>query len=530
MCVFSKNKIFIALALLAVLTVSCKKESPVKPVLKGITVKVSEVVLDESAEIPFSVRDAGASFNSDVNSSECQLSLYFVSGDEEPFYLSNIIKGELEGDYIAVISSDGKKDFVEEVKLELSVANGTILSDAVTVKSTIASSYTVYTGLPIVYINTKGGAPINSKEDWVTATISISGLGEYSDLAETPISIKGRGNTTWTWPKKPYNFKFESKTEVLGLPKHKRWVLLANFMDRTLMRNALAFHLSELTSLSWTPKNRYCELILNGRHMGNYLLTEQIRADKNRVDIDEDHPLSFLFESDFHYDNEWQWREYFGSSWQGSGNIPFSVKFPDDDELTQEGFDAAKSYIHNILTVLYGSGFDDPTSGYRAHMDMDSFVDFWIVYELMGNHELNNPGSIYSYVDSGGKWTAGPVWDFDWGGLSYSTSPQAKTGLVCWDAVWYARLNDDPWFRSKLSARWNELLPLFRQQTQFIDDLKLKLTKSAALNFAMWNPAEDASQNGGRIINGDENMSFSDAVDRLRKIYTERLDVISSHL
>jgi hypothetical protein len=73
-------------------------------------------------------------------------------------------------------------------------------------------------------------------------------------------------------------------------------------------------------------------------------------------------------------------------------------------------------------------------------------------------------------------------------------------------------------------------LPLFRQQTQFIDDLKLKLTKSAALNFAMWNPAEDASQNGGRIINGDENMSFSDAVDRLRKIYTERLDVISSHL
>ena len=114
----------------------------------------------------------------------------------------------------------------------------------------------------------------------MTATISISGLDEYSDLRETPISIRGRGNTTWTWPKKPYTFKFESRTEVLGMPKHKRWILLANFMDRTLMRNALAFHLSELTSLSWTPKNRYCELILNGKHMGNYLLTEQIRVDK----------------------------------------------------------------------------------------------------------------------------------------------------------------------------------------------------------------------------------------------------------
>ena len=120
----------------------------------------------------------------------------------------------------------------------------------------------------------------------------------------------------------------------------------------------------------------------------------------------------------------------------------------------------------------------------------------------------------------------GPVY-FDWG--THLLAPQ-KTGLVCWDAVWYARLNDDPWFRSKLSARWNELLPVFRQQTQFIDDLKAKLTKSAALNFAMWNPAEDASQNGGKIINGDENMTFSDAVDRLRKIYTERMDVISSKL
>ncbi|NLZ51001.1 MAG: hypothetical protein GX899_04780, partial [Rikenellaceae bacterium] len=85
---FSRNRFFIALALLAVSVLSCKKEPVVKPVLRGITVNVSEVLLDESAEIPFSIRDAGASFNSDVNSSECQLSLHFVSGEEDLFHLS----------------------------------------------------------------------------------------------------------------------------------------------------------------------------------------------------------------------------------------------------------------------------------------------------------------------------------------------------------------------------------------------------------------------------------------------------------
>ena len=148
----------------------------------------------------------------------------------------------------------------------------------------------------------------------------------------------------------------------------------------------------------------------------------------------------------------------------------------------------------------------------------------------MGNHELGNPGSVFMHKDRGGKLVAGPCWDFDWGVLSYSTSPQARTGLVNGNAIWYGRLRQDPAFEAKLKARFQELLPLLETIPDYMDECERLLTESAKLNFAMWNPAEDASQNGGWIINGDENMTFHDAVARLKSIYKERLQVIPTKL
>jgi len=134
------------------------------------------------------------------------------------------------------------------------------------------------------------------------------------------------------------------------------------------------------------------------------------------------------------------------------------------------------------------------------------------------------------HKDRGGKLVAGPCWDFDWGVLSYNTSQQARTGLVNGNAIWYARLFQDPDFKAKVKARFQQLLPELEKIPAYIDDCEALLTESARLNFAMWNPAEDASQNGGRIINGDENMTFHDAVARLKTIYQERLTVISKNL
>ena len=133
-------------------------------------------------------------------------------------------------------------------------------------------------------------------------------------------------------------------------------------------------------------------------------------------------------------------------------------------------------------------------------------------------------GLMYMHKDRGGKLVAGPCWDFDWGVLSYNTSPQARTGLINGSAIWYGRLRQDPAFEAKLKARFDELLPKLETIPDYMDECEKMLTASAKLNFALWNPAEDGN------INGDEDMSFQNAVARLKSIYQERLKVIPDRL
>lgn len=135
------------------------------------------------------------------------------------------------------------------------------------------------TGLPIVVINTPNRKMIPSKhEDWMENTqLTIYNPDLTIDYQES-ISIRGRGNSTWNFPKKPYALKLDEKASILGMPKHKRWVLLANWLDRTMMRNSAAFYISEQTDLAWTPRGEFVEVVLNGRHKGNYYLCEIGRA------------------------------------------------------------------------------------------------------------------------------------------------------------------------------------------------------------------------------------------------------------
>lgn len=386
------------------------------------------------------------------------------------------------------------------------------------------SEYTVritnFTGLPVMWIETPGKQPITSKEDWMAgSTVSIDGAGRFDDMESTSMSIRGRGNSTWGWPKKPYNIKLDSKAEVLGMPKHKRWCLLANYMDRTLMRNKIAYYLAGQTSLAWTPRCEYVELFLNGEYQGQYLVCEHIKVDKNRVDITEMEPTDidgeavtggYLMELDFHFDNVWQWHT--------AHNVPFSVKSPDDDELVPEQFAWIKNHIAEVENVLYGDSFKDPETGYRRYLDEVSFIDYWLVYELTVNHELGNPGSVYLHKDRGGKIVAGPVWDFDWGTFSYNASPAAQWGLFIQWAWWYDRLFQDEGFRKTAAERWRVLKPKFMTALNYIDEQEDYIAVSAQRNFSVWSMTTDT--------NGDERLSFGQAVGRMRDILEERIEIV----
>ena len=367
----------------------------------------------------------------------------------------------------------------------------------------------VTTGLPVMVINIDGGKKVNDKVTWLPSKIKILDEQGYVVMDTLGCSIRGRGNSTWNWSKKPYALMLDEKVQVLGMPAQKHWVLLANYMDRTLMRDALGFHVAECTSLVWTPRCRYVELILNGKHVGNYLLAEQVRPDENRVPIEKGVEGSWLFESDFHGDEPWAWSEH---------NIPFCVKYPDDQDMTNTLKSKAQQYITGKLDACWSLNYDTVA----AALDLQSFADFWIVFEVMGNHELGNPGSIFTYANKNGKWTAGPVWDFDWGGLSYYTSPHAKTGLVNRDAVWYRKLHNIERYRLLLAERWKTLKPELLKCADFIDVTRDYLRESDKINRKMWDPA------GAGNINGDEQLSFSDACARLKANYLERIQVISS--
>ena len=512
-------------AALAVLFSCNGGKENVPPALRSVTPASFSITIPSggSVNLPFKVADEGFQFNYTVSSKDCQVLLLLAGGaSPKEFYLKEVLAGSESGSYTAVISDSGLgTEYSKGVYIAIRNGKDTYVRSAeITVESEKDPTLGIQTGLPVMYINTAGGANITSKDNYLTATVGIKGFGGYPDFAPASARVKGRGNTTWTWPKKPYLIAFDSRQSVLGLPKHKRWILLANFMDRTLMRNLVSMKVSSMmTGLAWTPHCVPVELVLNGKHKGSYLLIEQVRVDKNRVNISETE--GFLYELDFHFDNPVQWKDH---------GIPFAVKYPDEDDITSSQISLAKNYILEASGAIYGSGFKDPENGYAKYLDVDSFIDYWLVYEVMCNHELGNPGSVYFHKDAGGKITAGPCWDFDWGVLSFKTSPQGQTGLVVGKAIWYARLFEDPDFKAKVKARFQEMKPQLQTIPDYMEECRALLKESAKLNFAMWNPADDKSQNGGDIINGDENLTFDQAIDRLKDNYNTHLAAIESKL
>jgi len=139
--------------------------------------------------------------------------------------------------------------------------------------------------LPVLNLNTDNAVAIASKETYVKGSFTLSDVGA-ADVTGV-LEVRGRGNSTWGWPKKPYRLKLTTSTELLGMPKGKNWVLLANYADKTLMRNDIAFMFSRNLGFEWTPRAQYVELKVNGAYQGVYQLVEHVRIDKDRVNIDE---------------------------------------------------------------------------------------------------------------------------------------------------------------------------------------------------------------------------------------------------
>ena len=407
--------------------------------------------------------------------------------------------------------SDNELDLTEPLTVRF-ILNGVYQDYTIAVRNT---------GLPVVRIETPGRKTVSSKEYWMPgATLRIEypdGTVDYEGTTE----IRGRGNSTWSWyPMKPYALRLQEKGEILGMPSHKRWILLANWKDRTLMRNDAAFWLSAHSGLPYTVRGQFVELVMNGLHVGNYYLCEQIKLNKKRIDIEKMDPMEtdpvkitggFLLELDTYFDEKYQFK------YDKLFNLPWMVKEPDDDELSDAAFQYIKGWIKDLETLLK----DDArvqAHEYEEYLDVDTAIDYLIVEELTGNHDFynewpwNGPHSVYMYKERGGKLYHGPVWDFDYHVFIPNRSQQwagAKKTLF------YPALLKDEKFRKRLVERWEAQKDALKELPAHIDETADHIRLSESINHAMWPILEEINHNE----NGDVNMTFQEAVERIKRAF-----------
>lgn len=261
-----------------------------------------------------------------------------------------------------------------------------------------------------------------AKDDVHPATLYMLGNGMFDDLAEQTVEFRGRGNSTWNMPKKPYRFKMASKASVCGLPKAKTFALIANYIDNTLMRNTVALWLANYFGM---PYSNHCvpvKVYLNGIDKGQYMLTEKIGIGGGSVDIDE--TTGMLFELDSNYDEVYKYRYYWTSGWQ-TKNLPVMVKDPDLDELaadpTVTTITDAKAYFAkwqaDFTKMADAVTQRSASESLSDVIDIESAVNFFLVNGIASNHEMQHPKSFYIHkkaLTDGEVYHFGPVWDFDW--------------------------------------------------------------------------------------------------------------------
>ena len=358
-----------------------------------------------------------------------------------------------------------------------------------------------YVGLPRIVIETRNNKKIKDRETEIPARLQV--FGEKAPESRVMnLSIRGRGNDTWTYSKKPYAIKFEKKESFLGMPEAKKWVLLANYRDRTLIRNAVAFELARKTSLAWTSSGKFAEVFLNGVFLGCYFVCEKNEVKKNRLDI---HDGGYLLEFDMYYDSEYKFRT-------AVNNLPVNIKYPKTVDSLSLGI--IQKFIDSVEVSLLR---DEMNVEYVKYIDQESFADFFIVYAMANNGAPMGPKSLFMHKDGDGKLMAGPVWDFDW-----ATFDITKNGLTNWDSAVFKKMLQKKSFKNVLKTRWEIDKPRFEEIFYFIDSLENYIFSSNQRNAELWPINLKAG------IVGDEDKTSNEAFDMLKKDIRKRIDELDS--
>lgn len=365
--------------------------------------------------------------------------------------------------------------------------------------------------IPIVIIDTEGQEIPDEPKIIANMRIIDNGKNGRNHMTDPyngyngKIGIEIRGSTSQSFPKKQFGFETRNddgsnnNVSLLGLPKENDWILYAPYSDKTLIRNILAYKLSESLG-QYAPRTKLCELVLNGNYLGVYVLIEKIKRDNNRVDISklginetsgDDLTGGYIIKIDKSTGNSCD-------GWSTSNaNIYIQNEYPDCDIIAPEQKSYIQNYVNNFESALFAEYFSDTIIGYRKFLNIDSAIDYFFVNELSKNIDAYRLSTfLHKDKDSkNGKLTFGPVWDHNlsFGNADYDEGYKTE-GLVAPLHSWWNQLLKDSTFNNTLKKRWNKIRKNQFSNKQIlttIDSLSSDLEESQQRNFQRWDILDD---------------------------------------
>ena len=402
------------------------------------------------------------------------------------------------------------------------------------------------TNLPTVSIHTYAGYDPRDKVTEMPSNITITYDGG-TRIQEYPITARGRGNASWGFPKKPWRIKFADgkshhmlKGSSMESPaKAKKWTLINNYGDKTLMRNCLAFEVSKRIGAPYTPWCQPVDVIMNGEYKGCYQLCDQVSVDKNRVPVtemetwDNEEPEltgGYLIEIDAYASQE--------SSWFTSNrNNPVTIKHPGDEDITTQQHNYIQNYFNLMESSVFASNYTDPENGYRKYLDIESFLKHFLIGEFSGN--MDTYWSTYMYKErEENQFHVSPSWDFD---LAFDNDQRIYpvNGRGDWAyrggsaagnmKSFVSRLLSDNAADQQLKQIWKDSRKegLLDEKTlvAYVDSMAQEMDASQRLNFIRW-PILNSRVHQNVSALG----SFDAEVDVLRSYIPTRLAWIDNYI
>jgi hypothetical protein len=377
--------------------------------------------------------------------------------------------------------------------------------------------------LPIVMINTLGQTIIENTKINCLMDIKYNGPGNITYATDSAnvysgnIGIEIRGLTSASYPQSPYGIETRDSTganndvSILGMPAENDWVLLSNFNDRSLIKNLMSFKLfGEMGNYS--PRAQLCEVLIDSSYKGIYVIGEKIKRDANRVDIakltaadtlGDDLTGGYILQQ-----NYWNVNNSFQSNYSPIDHPGFDVHFvyeyPDEFAIQASQKTYIAQYVDSLETALYSPDFADPITGYRNYMDVQSFIDYFIVNEVARSAD-GFKKSVFFNKDknsNGGKLNAGPVWDFDWAWKSMDICPifggydgagWAHNINDCftdnYSTGWYVRMLQDSTFSNELRCTYENYRQTILDGANlfaYIDSMRTLVQNAQVRHFKKW--------------------------------------------